>query len=123
MILLIIFFIQLDNQIVIKELIDCDSISDFIFQKFINENSITLQLYLSISFILLYNAFTNKFMQVNEELLTKIQFQSSIKAKVKSPTLLKVASLVSHDVILEMLFLKQNDLLIDSVAHIVISHK
>ena len=62
-------------------------------------------------------------MQVNEELLTKIQFQSSVKVKVKSFTLLKVALLVSYNIILEIFFLKQNDLLIDSIAHIVIPRK
>ena len=61
---------------------------------------------------LLYNALSNKPMQVNEELLTKIQFRLLVKVKVKSPTLLKVA----HDVILGMPFLMQNDLLVDLVA-------
>ena len=43
--------------------------------------------------------------------------------KVKSPTLLKIASLISHDIILEIFFLKQNDLLIDSMIHMIISRK
>ena len=123
MIFFIIFFIQLDNQIVTKELVNCDSTSDFISQKFVNRNSITLRSYPSISLALLHNALTNKSMQINEELLTKIQFQSSIKVKIKSPTLLKVAPLISHDIILEILFLKQNDLLIDLITRIVVSHK
>ena len=119
----IILSIQLNNQIIIEKLIDYDSTSDFISQKLVNRNLITLQPHLSVSSILLHNAFTNKFMQINKELLTKIQFQSSVKVKVKSSILLKVASLVSHDVILGMLFLKQNDLLIDPIARTIIPRK
>ena len=62
-------------------------------------------------------------MKINEELLTKIQFQSSIKAKVKSSILLKIASLISHDIILEILFLKQNNLLINPITHTIISRR
>jgi len=61
--------------------------------------------------------------QINEELLAKVKFQSPIKAEVKSPTLFKVAPLLSHDVILGMPFLKQNDLLVDPVARTVIPRK
>ena len=62
-------------------------------------------------------------MKINEKLLTKIQLQSSVKVEIKSPTLLKIASLISHDIILEMFFLKQNDLLIDPVTYMIIPRR
>ena len=119
----IILPIQLDDQITTEGLIDCGSTSDFISQKLVNGNPTVLRPRPTSSPALLHNALTNKSVRVNEELLTKIQFQSPVKAKVKSPTLLKVAPLVSHDVILGMPFLKQNDLLVDPVARTVIPRK
>ena len=74
MISFIIFSIQFDNQIIIKELIDYDSISDFISQKLINENLITLQSYLSIFLILLYNILINHCI-----LIKKFIYQTTFK--------------------------------------------
>jgi Reverse transcriptase (RNA-dependent DNA polymerase)/RNase H-like domain found in reverse transcriptase/Integrase zinc binding domain/Chromo (CHRromatin Organisation MOdifier) domain/Retrotransposon gag protein len=115
--------IQLNDQIVAEGLIDCGSTSDFISQTLVNRNSTTLRPRPTLSPSLLHNALTTKPVRVNEELLTKLQFQSPVKAKVKSPTLLKVAPLVTHDVILGMPFLKQNDLLVDPVARTVLPRK
>ena len=115
--------IQLDDQITTRGLLDCGSTSDFLSQRLVNRNPTALRPRPTSSPSLLHNALSHKPVQINEELLAKVKFQSPVKAEVKSPTLFKVAPLLSHDVILGMPFLKQNDLLVDPVARTVIPRK
>jgi len=112
--------IQLDDQITTEGLVDCGSTSDFISQKLVNDNPTTLRPRLTSSPSLLHNALSKKPVRVSEELIARIQFQSPVKVKTKSPTVLKVAPLISHDVILGMPFLEKNNLLVDPVARTVI---
>ncbi|TMC15977.1 MAG: hypothetical protein E6J34_20635, partial [Chloroflexi bacterium] len=117
---LIILSIQLDDQISAQGLVDCDFSSDLISEKIVNRNLSSLRSRFTSSSALLHNALSHKTVRIFKELFTKLQFLSSVEAKIKSLTILKVASLASHDVILEMSFLERNNLLIDSVARTVI---
>ena len=67
--------IQLDDQITTQGLVDCGSTSDFISQKLVNGNLTTLRPRPTSSPSLLHNALSNKPVRVDEELLTKLQFQ------------------------------------------------
>ena len=116
----IILSIQLDDRVMTEGLIDCGSTSDFISQKLVNGNPNALRPRPTSSPSLLHNALSKKTVRISKELSTNLQFRPPVKAIIKSPTILKVAPLTSHDVILGMPFLTQNDLLIDPVAHTIV---
>jgi retrotransposon gag protein len=111
--------IQLDDNVHAEGLVDSGSTSDFISKKLINRNPSSLRPRPSLSPSLLHNALSHKSVRISEELSTRLQLPS-VRTTIKSPTILKVAPLASHNVILGMPFLMQNDLLIDPVARTVV---
>src|SRR5437667_8145783 len=98
----IILPIQLDDQVHTQGLVDCGSTSDFISQNLIERNPSRLRPRPTLSPSLLHNALSNKPIRISKELSTRHQFLPTVNTAIKSPTILKVAPLTSHNVNLRM---------------------
>ena len=107
-------------------LIDAGSSSDLVSEKLVLKNPTHLKPSLTQSPSLLHHALeSRKSVRISRELTTDLKFSppTGLKGETEPSTTLRVAPLMSHDVILGMPFLTRNNLLVDPVSRSVIARE